>query len=41
MELRRVFGLSPDDEIEIFVEDDKILLQKTKANKSAANASRN
>jgi AbrB family transcriptional regulator, transcriptional pleiotropic regulator of transition state genes len=28
MELRRVFGLAPDDEIEILVEDDKIVLQK-------------
>lgn len=28
MELRRIFGLSPNDEIEIFVEDDKIVLQK-------------
>ncbi len=28
MELRRIFGISPDDEIEIYVEDDKIVLQK-------------
>ena len=28
MELRRVFGITPEDEIEIFVEDDKIILQK-------------
>lgn len=28
MELRRIFGISPNDEIEILVEDDKIVLQK-------------
>ncbi len=28
MELRRIFGIAPDDAIEIFVQDDKIVLQK-------------
>ncbi len=28
MELRRIFGISTDDELEIFVEDDHIVLQK-------------
>lgn len=28
MELRRVFGITPDDEIEIFVDEDRIILQK-------------
>ena len=28
MELRRVFGITPEDNLEIFVEDDKIILQK-------------
>jgi transcriptional pleiotropic regulator of transition state genes len=28
MELRRIFGISPQDSLEIFVEDDKIVLQR-------------
>ncbi len=28
MEIRRVYGITPDDNLEIFVEDDKIILQK-------------
>lgn len=28
MELRRVFGITPDDDVEIFVEDDNIILHK-------------